>query len=174
MIASNPIFLIGMRAAGKSSIGHALATRLKWNFIDTDALIEHTYKCSIAEIVAQEGWPSFRAKEEQILQTCKAKKTIYATGGGIILSQNNRDFMRKQGQVCFLTVPAHIIVQRLSTNAANRPPLTSKGLLAEIETVLDERLPLYKTIASFEVDASLSFDEVIDNILVYLSNNDYE
>ncbi len=158
------LFLIGMRGSGKSTIGRSLAAKLGYNFIDTDALIEKTYASTIAQMVESEGWAVFRKKESLILDTCTQGNTIYATGGGIILDEDNRNFMREHGQVCFLALPAHVIVERLSKDAGNRPALTNQGLIAEIETVLAERLHLYKSTAHFEVDATLSIDAVIENI----------
>ncbi len=155
------LFLIGMRGAGKTSIGQGLANKLCWNFVDTDALLEQKYNCSIADMVAAKGWPTFRKRESNILQSCTQENTIYATGGGIILDENNRNFMREQGQVCFLSVPAKVIVKRLNNDTGNRPALTSQGLIAEIETVLAERLHLYKSTAHFEVDATLSIAEIL-------------
>ncbi|HGP3602280.1 TPA: shikimate kinase, partial [Yersinia enterocolitica] len=91
------IFMVGARGAGKTTIGKALAQALGYRFIDTDLFMQQTLQSSVAEIVAREGWDGFRLRESMALQTVTAPKTVVATGGGAVLSHDNRTFMRQHG-----------------------------------------------------------------------------
>src|SRR5262245_51897574 len=85
------IFLIGYRGSGKSTVGRVLAGRLGWEFIDADAVLEERYGNTIREIFAAEGETGFRNKESAVLaDLCTRAKTVIATGGGVILRQENR------------------------------------------------------------------------------------
>ncbi len=165
---NRPIFLIGMRGSGKTSVGQALAKRLGWAFMDTDALVETECGCSITELVEREGWEVFRALESKALHKCTHEKTVVATGGGIILAKQNRDFLQNYGPVFFLSVPLDILIKRIANDDDKRPALTSEGTLHEVETILNERLLLYEGTAHFEVDASLSINDIVDKIMTFI------
>ncbi len=167
---SQILFLIGARGCGKSTVGGNVARRLQWNFLDTDAVLQQRVGCSIAEMVANEGWEAFRAEESSTLRYCieNAKNTslVLATGGGIVLAEENRLCMQEHGLVCFLRVPVDILAQRLTKNphTAQRPSLTGQSVTEEIHTVLQERLPLYQATAHVEVEASLPIAQVTEKI----------
>lgn len=98
------IFMVGARGAGKTTIGKALAQALGYRFIDTDLFMQQTLQSSVAEIVAREGWDGFRLRESMALQTVTAPKTVVATGGGAVLSHDNRTFMRQHGGYLFARI----------------------------------------------------------------------
>lgn len=158
------IFLVGPRACGKTTIGRQLAALRRVPFLDTDALLQEMAQRSIADIVANEGWPAFRLREsaalEEAARRCGYPDTpqgVIATGGGMVLAETNRQFLRKAGEVVFLQAPVAVLANRLSRNALpeQRPSLTGGDMIQEISTVLAERLPLYKAVSHHWVDASL-------------------
>ncbi|XKM13138.1 shikimate kinase AroL [Orbaceae bacterium ac157xtp] len=160
------LFLIGARASGKTTIGKALAKALNYTFVDCDAyLLESTGK-SVAEIVTEKGWDGFRRQESEILKEVTQPKRVIATGGGIVLTESNREFMRKNGTVIFLSVPAARLAERLTLDPkqAQRPSLTGQPINIEIENILKERLPLYSSASHYAVDADKNSDEIISNI----------
>ncbi len=154
------IFLVGPRACGKTTVGRALAQRLALPFADTDHYLLESTGLTVAQIVAIEGWPGFRQRESDALHAIAARHpqgAIVATGGGMVLDEQNRAFMRSQGHVFYLSAPVEALVARLSNNplAAQRPSLTGDGIADEIRQVLEERLPLYQQTAHHHLDASL-------------------
>jgi len=90
------IYLIGYRCTGKSSVGKSLAKILGWSFLDADVELVKEYKITISEIVATEGWESFRKKEKHVLKRLSSlDKHVIATGGGAILDEENVKNMKK-------------------------------------------------------------------------------
>ncbi len=159
-----PIFLIGPRACGKSTVGKALAKRLGWAFVDTDAIVETKNASSIAQMVEERGWQFFRSCESKALQECIRPNVVVSTGGGIVLANENRTLMQESGFVFFLSVPVDELIQRLSVNDNDRPALTHLGTVEEVELVLNERLPLYKGMSHYEIDGAQSVLEIVHRI----------
>ncbi len=111
------IFLVGPRACGKTTIGRLLAQRLALPFIDTDHYLLEQAGRTVAEIVEAEGWPGFRKRESDALRAVTAihpQGAVIATGGGMVLDEQNRIFMREQGHVFYLSVPVEALAARLS------------------------------------------------------------
>ena len=94
MIASN-IFLVGPMGAGKSTVGKQLAKSLGRDFFDSDKEIERRTGVSISWIFEMEGEAGFRAREQKVIEELTDMKNIVlATGGGAILSADNRRALR--------------------------------------------------------------------------------
>ncbi|HYV39822.1 MAG TPA: shikimate kinase [Gemmataceae bacterium] len=150
-----PIFLIGLRGTGKSSVARLLAERLGWNWRDADADLEQQQGRSIREIFAHDGETAFRDIEAAIFaDLCNLPRHVVATGGGIILRADNRQRLKDSGKVVWLTADAGTLWQRLQVDPDTkhrRPDLTVGGL-AEIEGLLQVREPLYAECAHFVVD----------------------
>lgn len=151
----NNIFLIGYRCTGKTTAGRCLADKLGWSFIDTDALIVQQQKMSIREIVGAHGWENFRQMECDILKTvCDTKMQVVATGGGIVLNEQNVKLMREKGDIIWLRAEHKTIKNRLLQDKDSmdfRPALTLNDSLSEIEETLKLREPLYKEAMDFHI-----------------------
>jgi shikimate kinase len=152
-----PLILIGFRATGKTTVGRLLAARLGWDFVDVDEHIEANFGGSIADIFAAEGESGFRKRESQSLRSlCGQNSRVIATGGGAILSQENRSLLRSTGFVVWLTADPQTIWNRLQSDpitAARRPNLTASGGLDEVRVLLAIREPLYRQTADFLANA---------------------
>ncbi|MGK9175277.1 shikimate kinase AroL [Yokenella regensburgei] len=161
-----PIFLIGARGCGKTTIGHALSQLQSCKFVDTDHWLQEQAQMTVAQLVCQEGWQGFRARETQALEAVTAPAHVVATGGGIVLSEYNRQFMREKGLVFYLHAPVSVLVDRLEAypHESQRPTLTGKPIREEVSEVLAGRDALYRETAHHVVDASASLDEVIAEI----------
>lgn len=151
------IFLTGLRGSGKSTVGKELAEMLKCKFIDLDIYLMTRKGKSIAEIVAQDGWPAFRRLEKECLkEVCSGLEEggIIATGGGIVLDPENRAFMRENGFVFWLAAHPEVLSRRLEANPdiAQRPALSQKELLAEMRDLAWERFPHYADAAHCIID----------------------
>ncbi|MBI0060468.1 MULTISPECIES: shikimate kinase AroL [Gilliamella] len=167
------IFLVGARAAGKTTMGKMLANKLCFSFIDTDCHLLETTQKTVAEIVEKEGWEGFRARESQVLiETAKPNRVI-ATGGGMVLAEQNRQFMKQHGTVIFLSAPAATLAARLmkDPNVAQRPSLTGMSISDEMEKVLAERLPLYHDAAHHVVNVDQDENLILTEILEKLQTN---
>lgn len=151
-----PIFLIGYRCTGKTSTGKYLADLLNKTFLDTDLVLESTYGTTIAQMVGRHGWAYFRAKETETLMNLDLKNSpVIATGGGIILAEENRQFLKENGVVVYLYATASVLRDRISkdeNNTDRRPDLTRDSLSLETEKMLEIRTPLYQELAGVSID----------------------
>ncbi|WP_430734481.1 shikimate kinase AroL [Halodesulfovibrio aestuarii] len=152
-------------------MGNELAKRLSCGFTDTDALLSEMQGRSVTEIVEAEGWDAFRDCESAaLIAATENKPQVIATGGGIVLREKNRVVMREHGVVIFIDVPPSELARRLSADPldAQRPSLTGKSLVDEINEVLAARLHLYVESAHITVDGTRSVEEIVDNIMELL------
>ncbi|WP_080106941.1 shikimate kinase AroL, partial [Salmonella enterica] len=116
-----PLYLVGPRGCGKTTIGMALAQATgfrfadtdRFRFADTDRWLQSHVQMSVADIVEKEGWGGFRARETAALEAVSAPSTVVATGGGIILTEYNRRYMHRVGVVIYLCAPVSTLVNRL-------------------------------------------------------------
>ena len=164
---SSPIYLIGARGCGKTTIGQALAQAMGFIFCDTDHHLYETTGKTVAEIVAEEGWPGFRHRESASLIAVTAADKVVATGGGMVLAEENRQFMRQQGSVVYLCAPADVLAARLevSPEDAQRPTLTGRPIAEEMADILAERDVIYRQTAHYVVDASQQPEVVARQIM---------
>ena len=111
---------------------------------------------SVADIVDREGWQGFRRRETETLKTISSPLTVVATGGGVVLSAENREFMRQAGTVIYLRSPASTLANRLEDAPMEdqRPTLTGKPITEEMMQVLNEREALYQQAAQHVVDGT--------------------
>lgn len=164
------IFMVGARGAGKTTVGSALAQVLGYQFIDTDLFMQQTTQMSVAEIVAQEGWLGFRQRETMTLQAVTQPSTIVATGGGVILAEENRRFMCQYGTVIYLRAPASVLAQRLEEypEEGQRPTLTGRPIAEEMLEVLTAREVLYQDVAHYVMDGTVKPQQLVEQILAIL------
>ncbi|HUR54205.1 MAG TPA: shikimate kinase [Gemmataceae bacterium] len=162
-------FLIGYRGSGKTTVGRALAARLGWDFLDADVSIESLAGKSILDIFKTEGETAFRDRESAVLaDLARLTKTVVATGGGVVLRDQNRALLRA-GFVTWLTASPEALAARIAadpTTATRRPNLTAAGGVQEVRALLAVREPYYRDAADFVVDAEqLSPEAAADAIL---------
>ena len=159
------IILIGCRASGKSTVGRLLSRKLGVPFVDADQLVEKTAGMSIAEMVALKGWQEFRRRETQTLASLQDPSVcVLATGGGVVLADENRRLLKKTGVVIYLKADLPDVVERLRRDAKNtqsRPPLTDGDLIKETRSVLLQRAPLYRSVADYTVETRNSNAEQV-------------
>lgn len=168
---SLPIYLIGARGCGKTTVGQTLAQALGYAFCDTDHYLQQSSGKTVAQIVAEEGWPGFRRRESDSLIAVTTPGKVIATGGGVVLSDENRQFMREHGHVIYLNAPAEVLAARLEAYPENeqRPTLTGRPIAEEMAEVLAARDALYRQSAQHIVDAMLAPDVVVKQIVTALS-----
>jgi shikimate kinase len=157
MKANDRIILVGYRGTGKSTIGPLLANELGWQYADADVELEKAANQSIRDIFASIGEAGFRDLECKTLKTFQDQsKLVLATGGGVILREENRLILHQLGWVLWLQSPAEVIFERTQkdpTTAARRPNLIAGGL-AEIQQLLQIREPMYREVANFQIQTN--------------------
>jgi shikimate kinase len=142
-----PVFLIGMMGSGKTTVGRLLAHCLQYEFVDSDAELERRTGVRIATMFEVEGESGFRERESLLLDELTARPAVVlATGGGAVLRPENRVRLRDRGLVIFLDASAGEIARR-TRHDAGRPLLQAPDRMARIETLLEQRLPLYRETA---------------------------
>lgn len=152
------LILIGYRGSGKTTVGRAAATRLGYQFVDTDDWIVAEAGTTIAEIFTAEGESGFRDREAAAVARASAlTRCVISAGGGAILRTDNVERMRRSGFVVWLTAPAEVLCRRIEGDAstgASRPALTGLSGLAEVRAVLSSREATYRRAADVSVDAA--------------------
>lgn len=165
--------LVGYRGTGKSTVAALVASRLGCGWQDADAELEALLGCSIATLIRDRGELAFRDQEAALLgQLLAGCDGVLATGGGVVLRPENRDLLRRQGRpVVWLQATADVVRRRLAADPATvsrRPGLMGGDPLAEVETALRDRAPLYREAADVAVDASAAPEVVVGRILALL------
>jgi shikimate kinase len=146
------IFFVGLMGAGKTTIGKLLAKKLKKTFYDTDHEIEKKLGVKVAVIFELEGEEGFRKRETQMIDELSSKKDIIlATGGGAVLSAENRALLKERGKVIYLNAKPQHLAKRM-TYDKDRPLLQQGNILDTLNQLYKDRHPLYLNVASFVVD----------------------
>ncbi|MCX8957698.1 shikimate kinase AroL [Erwinia psidii] len=168
---SLPLYLVGARGCGKTTVGQALADALGYAFSDTDHHLWQTTQRTVAEIVAQEGWEGFRQRESLSLQAVTASGTVIATGGGMVLAGSNCQFMRDHGRVIYLRAEAGVLAARLEAypEQDQRPTLTGRPVADEMVEVLAARDALYQQVSHYVINAMQHPVNVVNDIITLLS-----
>ncbi|CAK0753492.1 shikimate kinase 1 [Gammaproteobacteria bacterium] len=148
------VFLIGLMGAGKSSVGRQLACAMQLPFVDSDKVIEARTGVSIPLIFEMEGEIGFRAREKNVIADLTASEgLILATGGGVVLDPENREYLKHRGCVVYLRASVDVLVAR-TAHDRNRPLLQNTDPYAKLRELLEARDPLYREIAHFTLDVS--------------------
>src|SRR5262245_43365429 len=151
--AAGNVFLVGLMGAGKTSVGKLLAKRLGKAFCDCDQEIERSTGVKIPVIFEIEGESGFRSRESRILaELVRRSDTVLATGGGAVLSAENRALLSDNGVVVYLRAAAPDLWNR-TRHDKNRPLLRTVEPLARLEQLFSERDPLYRSVADIIVDS---------------------
>jgi shikimate kinase len=167
---NNNIFLIGPMGAGKSSVGRYLAKQLGMDFYDTDEEVEKRTGVDLAWIFDVEGEDGFRKREAAVVvDLAKHSNVILATGGGTIITPENRDILAARGAIIYLEVALEHQHTRV-VNDSRRPLLQVKNRDEVLVKLQQEREPHYEALADFKVQTdNRSVRAVADDIVNWLS-----
>lgn len=152
MSKQDNLFLVGLMGAGKTTVGRLLAKHYGCGFFDSDHEIEAHTGVKIPVIFEIEGEAGFRKREEAAIAELTALSgVVLATGGGAVLSPNNRDRLRKNGVVVYLRgTPEHLYER--TRHDRSRPLLQTENPLARLRELYAQRDPLYREVADIVVD----------------------
>jgi shikimate kinase len=152
------IALIGLSGSGKSTVAWLLAARLGWNWADTDALIVERTGRTAAELFVTEGESYFRNLETLILREIVEEPVripcVIATGGGIVLREENCTLLREHTYVVWIDAPSDTLIDRLLKHDEERPLLSGKNPAARIETLRSARSHIYQGLANLVIDTT--------------------
>ena len=161
------IVLVGLSGVGKSTVGRILSERLGWEFLDTDRIVTERESKTPAQLITEQGEPTFRAIEERIVTEAAGQpRTVIATGGGAFLSPKARRALGEHGVLCYLDATPSEIARRLreAPESSERPLLGS-----ELEDRLDEldveRRPFYNHADVWVPVLGVPPEEVAERIL---------
>ena len=145
---SNQIILIGPPGAGKSTIGHSLAKKMKVKFADTDALIEAKLAKKISDIFVDLGEPFFRTEELIVLaEVLQSDNGVISLGGGAPISPQAQDLLRSSGAtVIFLDISLGKAAARVGFNRDR--PLLLGNPRAQWNELMNSRRPIYESLAT--------------------------
>jgi shikimate kinase len=146
------IYLVGLMGAGKTTVGRQLAKRLNRRFFDSDHEIESRTGVRVPVIFDIEGEGGFRQRESRVLaELSREANAVIATGGGIVLAEENRRCLRDTGIVVYLRAPASVLHER-TRHDRNRPLLQVVDPLARLNELFCQRDPLYREVADIVVE----------------------
>lgn len=166
------IFLVGMMGAGKTTVGRALAHRLRLPFVDTDRIMVDRTGVPVATIFEIEGEEGFRRRESALLaEVAETDAQVIATGGGAVLAGENRELMRRHGTVIYLRASVESLWER-TRHDSSRPLLATPDPRATLATLLEKRDALYRDAAHIIVDTGAqSAATLVNRVVVALRQN---
>ena len=154
MKLADNVFLVGPMGVGKTTIGRVLASQLELEFYDSDNEIEFSTGADIPWIFDVEGEAGFRLRESKMIDQLSSKQNIVlATGGGAVLSAENRQRLKARGVVVYLRASINQQVERTNRDK-NRPLLQNADPEQKIRELMQIRDPLYREIADIIVDTN--------------------
>ena len=154
------IALIGLRGAGKSTLGKILAKKIGWTFVELNKEIERQNGLSVAEIIALYGQEGFRRMEQTALGQLLARKEpmVLATGGGIVSEPLTFDLILKSFYTIWLKAEPEEHMARVRKQGDLRPMADDRSAMAELRNILLSREPLYARASAVVDTAGLSVD----------------
>ena len=154
------IALIGLRGAGKSTLGRMLAKKIGWDFVELNKEIERGNGLSVAEIIALYGQEGFRRMEQAALGQLLARDApmVLATGGGIVSEPLTFDLILSSFYTIWLKAEPEEHMARVRGQGDLRPMADDRSAMAELRTILRSREPLYARASAVVDTAGLSVD----------------
>ena len=154
------LVLIGMPGSGKTKVGEELSRRLNMPVVDTDHMIEQEQGRSIPEIFSRDGEPAFRDMETAAVRRAAAMEgVIIATGGGMVLREENMQALAETGVIFFRNRELAAIV---GENHEGRPLIGEDK--QRIYRLYDQRIGLYNKYAQFTISNTDTVEEAAEQI----------
>ncbi len=145
------IILIGMPAAGKSTVGVLVAKHTLSEFIDADLVIQSKHKAPLADLIEERGEKAFLQIEEKALLSLSPARAVIATGGSAVYSERGMQHLHRIGVVVYLKIPIEQIVERIGN-------LITRGVILhgaeDLAGIYAERIPLYEKQADITIDCT--------------------
>lgn len=164
----NNIILIGMPASGKSTIGVILAKFIRYDFLDTDLVIQRETGHSLSELLAAHGVDGFCEIENEICAHVAAEHTIIATGGSAVYGEDAMRHFKEIGTVVYLRTSLRDLRRRLG-DLEQRGVALKDGMT--LRDLYNERIPLYERYADITIDETHKRrEEIVQEIIRAMDN----
>ena len=159
------VYLVGPMGSGKTTIGQRLARKLGLSFYDSDQEIEARTGASVNLIFDIEGEAGFRERERQVLAELTAQNgVLLATGGGTVITPENRELLRTTGIVVYLRTSVRQQLERLRRDRS-RPLLQTRNKEHKLKELAEQRDPLYEELADLVFPSrSRNIDTAVNQI----------
>jgi XRE family aerobic/anaerobic benzoate catabolism transcriptional regulator len=159
------IALLGLRGAGKTTIGKRLARRLRIPFVELDRRIETAADMSLAEVFSLYGDEHYRRLEREALTAVAAERRamVLATGGGLVAAPDSFAFLKQHATTIWLKASAEDHWNRVVSQGDRRPMADHPQAMADLRALLASREPLYATADIIIDTSSRPIGEVVDD-----------
>ena len=156
------ITLIGMPAAGKSTVGVLLAKRLGYSFVDVDIVIQNQEGKLLKEIIAEQGLVGFMEVENRVNARISEHEEVIAPGGSVIYGKEAMENLKSQGVVVYLKISFEELTERLG-NVVDRGVVLREGMT--LRDLYEERIAYFEKYADITIDEEgKDFGEVVDEL----------
>ena len=158
------ITLIGMSGAGKSLVGKELAKKLKYDFIDTDKIIEKKNNLKLQKVIEKFGKQKFLNLEERtVLDIDTSDQLVISSGGSVVYSEKAMTYLKTISKIVFLDASLEDIKKRI-------PDFSKRGIVGledGLEKIFEERYELYQKYADITIKVPKIFDLniIVNNII---------
>lgn len=158
--SAEKVALIGLRGAGKTSLGKAVARRLHASFVELDAAVEQAAGMPLADLFAIHGEPYYRRLEREQLRAILGRKgrTIIATGGGIVTDPESYDLLRGSCFTVWLEATPEDHMERVVKQGDQRPMKGRQQAMTELRSILASRRKLYAQAHAHLDTSALGFE----------------
>jgi len=162
------VVLTGFMAVGKTAVGRRLAKRLGYDFVDTDRLIEQNASMSVAEIFDKLGEGEFRRRERELVASLSpTAPTVFATGGGTFVDEENQPRLKAIGVVVCLVTSLETVLHRVGRNESR--PLASGDARARLAELYERRKPAYGRADVLVETDGLSVEQAVSRVLAMIA-----
>lgn len=156
------ITLIGMPGSGKSTVGVLLAKTAGMGFIDTDLLIQTASKRLLYKMIEEDGSEAFIQAEEEAISNLVCVNCVIATGGSAVYGERAMEHLKEISHIVYISIPLRTVKKRLR-NIRTRGVVMGKG--ESIESLYEQRVPLYEKYADITVSGEGTPEDVVERII---------
>ena len=167
------VALMGVRGSGKSTVGRALAQELGMEFVELDARIESASGLRLAEIFAIHGPEYYRELEHEAITALMAEggSTVIATGGSLVTHNETWTLLRRKMRTVWLHAEAQELWDRVIAQGDHRPMEQNPEAFAQLEDLLELRMPLYQQSQRCVRTSNRSVDAVVSEVVSFLTGD---
>lgn len=167
----NNITLIGMPAAGKSTVGVLLAKRLGYSFVDVDIVIQEAEGKLLKEIIREQGQDGFMEVENRVNAGLQVNRSVIAPGGSVIYGKEAMENLKSLGLVVYLKISYDELLNRLG-DVIDRGVVLKEGMT--LQDLYEERIAYFERYADIIIDEEgKELGEVVDELRKIMEEKGY-